>query len=744
MSSYSGVRRAGCQLHPPMAKVTVVLILSAAMALGVGNAYGQQRGAPDATSSAVSQDALTRAITRSGAGRVTLAFRDAEIAEVISAFGASLGVSFLLDSRVKGTITLETPQPVRLDEAYELLLSALTLQGFTVMSEPGFAKVVPVSEARSSVPGLYPSVPRGGLATRVFSLQHEDATQVLAALRALVPASNPMTVHPNTNSLIISDTTQNLQRIAEIIASLDRAEPRVLEWVTVEHGFAVDLAQAVDQVINRSPVGRGTRLPSHQQVSLMPDNRGNRILVQGPDAGRVAETKRLVQELDTPLATAGNVHVVYLKNAEAPALAQTLQGIFASHFGQSGASGQTGASSAPNPVASSPMTVIRPIAGGAMAGPGQATAAPGLAAGETAVSQPLVIGPSGSGVMIKAESSLNALIVVAPQAVFRQIRDVIEKLDVRRAQVYIESLIVEVSSDRAAEFGVQFQFLDGLVSGATEGFGGTNFNAPGGGSNLLELTANPLAAGQGLNIGVVRGTITFGGRPLTNLGLLARALESQGNGNIIATPNLLTLDNEEAKIVIGQNVPFLTGSFTTTTGTATNPFQTIERRDVGTTLRVKPMVSEGGAVRMQIFQEVSSVSQRLTEGIITNKRSIESTVLVDNQQIVVLGGLIQDDEGVTQSKVPGLGDIPGLGALFRYESRERRKTNLFVFLRPVVIRNADDSRVLTQGRYEAIRAAQPAGPRQGSFVLPDLGTPSLPEGLQNLPGSVLSPSLPPR
>lgn len=744
MSSYSGVRRASAQSHDPMTRVMAVLIGSLALVWGSENAYGQQRGAPDASSSAVSQDALTRAIARSGAGRVNLAFRDTEIAEVISAFGASLRVSFLLDSRVKGTITLETPQPVRLDEAYELLLSALSLQGFTVVSEPGFAKVVPASEARSSVPGLYPSVPRGGLATRVFSLQHEDATQVLAALRALVPASNPMTVHPNTNSLIISDTTQNLQRIAEIIASLDRAEPRVIEWVTVDHGFAIDLAQAVDQVLNKSPVGRGIRLPSHQQVSLMPDNRGNRILVQGPDAERVAEAKRLVRELDIPLATAGNVHVIYLKNAEAASLAQTLQGIFASHSGQSGASGQPGSSSVPSSVSSPAIAASRPITGSALPGPSPAPVASGLTAGESAASQPLGIGPSGSGVMIKAESSLNALIVVAPQAVFRQIRDVVEKLDVRRAQVYIESLIVEVSSDRAAEFGVQFQFLDGLVSGATEGFGGTNFGPAGGGANLLDLTANPLAAGQGLNIGVVRGTITFGGRPLTNLGLLARALETQGNGNIIATPNLLTLDNEEAKIVIGQNVPFLTGSFTTTTGTATNPFQTIERRDVGTTLRVKPMVSEGGAVRMQIFQEVSSVSQRLSEGIITNKRSIESTVLVDNQQIVVLGGLIQDDEGVTQSKVPGLGDIPGLGTLFRYESRERRKTNLFVFLRPVVIRNADDSRVLTQGRYETIRAAQPAGVRQGSFMLPDLGTPSLPESLQSLPGGVLSPSLPPR
>jgi general secretion pathway protein D len=408
-----------------------------------------------------------------------------------------------------------------------------------------------------------------------------------------------------------------------------------------------------------------------------------------------------VRELDTPLAKPGNVNVVYLKNADAAQLSRTLQSIYSS--APSTTSASTPAAMAPTTQANQPKPAHSPAS--------------------TAPTTVTIM----DGVIIQPEPTLNALLVVAPPSIYKEIRSVIDQLDVRRAQVYIESLIVEVSADRAAEFGIQFQYLNGLNENTVEAIGGTNFNSRGGGTNLLDLAANPLAAGQGLNVGVIKGTVSFGGNTIANLGLLARALESQGGGNIIATPNLLTLDNEEAKIVIGQNVPFITGSFTTSGNNAGNPFQTIERKDVGTTLRVRPLVTEGGVIKLQIFQEVSSVSQRLSEGIITNKRSIESTVLVDDQQMVVLGGLIQDENNEGEGKVPGLGDIPLLGQLFRYDTTGRRKTNLFVFLRPVVIRTAEDSNRLTMGRYEAMqaqRAAQPA--RVNAPLLPDLGKPALP------------------
>ena len=655
---------------------------------------------------------------------VTLAFRDAEISEVISAFSTSMAMPFLLDARVKGKITLETPGPISLDQAYELLVAALSLQGFAVVAADGYAKVVPTAEAKSQFPAMNTEETAAGLSTRVFQLENEDATQLLAAIRALVPATNPMTAHPSSNSLNNTDTRENLRRVTEIIRSLDRPNRNAIQTVSINHGFASDIAQTVDQLVNRGNSERGGKLPEHLQVVILPDARTNRILFQSSDLRRLSQAAELARDLDSPLATPGNVHVLYLKNAEAAVLAQTLQNLYRSGA-QTVGSGSRQSSSLTRP-ASASGNAGQPNQALSMAGAqGNGKA---LASSNAGAPQAAILGPEASGIVIQAEPNLNALLIVAPESVFREIRAVIEKLDVRRAQVFIESLIVEVSADRAAEFGVQFQYLDGLNATGSSGFGGTNFTPRGGGANLLDLAANPLSASQGLNVGVIRGTVSFGGATLANLGVLARALETQGAGNIIATPNLLTLDNEEAKIVIGQNVPFLTGSYTTSGNTSGNPFQTIERRDVGTTLRVRPMVSEGGTVRLQIFQEVSSVvNQRLAEGIVTNKRSIESTVLVEDGEFVVLGGLISDEEGTGESQVPLLGDVPLFGSLFRYETRERKKTNLFVFLRPVVLRSGSDSSVITMGKYEALRAGQRSQPSSsGNLILPSLGKPELP------------------
>ena len=655
---------------------------------------------------------------------VTLAFRDAEISEVISAFSTSMAMPFLLDARVKGKITLETPGPISLDQAYELLVAALSLQGFAVVAADGYAKVVPTAEAKSQFPAMNTVATAAGLSTRVFQLENEDATQLLAAIRALVPATNPMTAHPSSNSLIITDTRENLRRITEIIRSLDRPNRNAIRTVSINHGFASDIAQTVDQLINRGTSEKGGKLPEHLQVVILPDARTNRILFQSSDLRRLSQAAELARDLDSPLATPGNVHVLYLKNAEAAVLAQTLQNLYRSGA-QSVGSGSRSSSSFTRPVGATGNAgqPNQALSMSATQGNGKAPTSSNAGAPQAST-----LGPEDSGVVIQAEPNLNALLVVAPESLFREIRAVIEKLDVRRAQVFIESLIVEVSADRAAEFGVQFQYLDGLNATGSSGFGGTNFTPRGGGANLLDLAANPLSASQGLNVGVIRGTVSFGGATLANLGLLARALETQGAGNIIATPNLLTLDNEEAKIVIGQNVPFLTGSYTTSGNSSGNPFQTIERRDVGTTLRVRPMVSEGGTVRLQIFQEVSSVvNQRLAEGIVTNKRSIESTVLVEDGEFVVLGGLISDEEGTGESQVPLLGDVPLFGSLFRYQTRERKKTNLFVFLRPVVLRSGSDSSVVTMGKYEALRAGQRSQPRPSdNVILPSLGKPELP------------------
>jgi general secretion pathway protein D len=335
--------------------------------------------------------------------------------------------------------------------------------------------------------------------------------------------------------------------------------------------------------------------------------------------------------------------------------------------------------------------------------------------------------------MIQADAATNSLIITAPDPLYRNIRAIIDKLDVRRAQVVIESLIVEVSADKAAEFGIQWQSLGGINDPGTNVIAGTNFG--GTGTNIITTAQNIGTLGQGLNVGLVRGTITIPGiGEVLNLGMLARALETKADANILSTPTIQTLDNEEAKFLVGQNIPLITGSYAAAGAgggvAGVNPFQTFERRDIGLQLRVRPQISEGGVVRLAIYQELSSIQNTLTAaqgGIITNKRSFESTVLVEDGNIVVLGGLIEDRTDNSKSSVPLLGDLPVVGALFRYENRARKKTNLLVFLRPFVVRDEVTSSSLAMDRYDYIRGQVAAGTLPDTFVFRDLQGRTLPE-----------------
>ncbi len=642
--------------------------------------------------------------------QVTLRFRDVEINEVLSAFGQSMGASFILDPRVKGTITLESQAPVTLTRAYAMLVSALTLQGFSVIEQGDLIRVLPSADAKSAgAPFLGEAVPASyqGLVTKSFSLQHESATQVLAAIRALVPASNPITAVPQSNTLLVTDTAENLRNIERIIASIDKPRDGFMRRYEVRHGTAADLAVMVDRLVNSGQV-RGSADYAHSRITLMPESRTNALIIHAFDESRLGFAYSVAEQMDLPARNPANIHVVYLKHADAMSLAATLQSLF-----------RTGSQTP------------RPIVDQKSAATATTTATP------TPLAQMSGNTAGQEGVIVRADNGLNALIIVAPEPLFMQMRQVISELDVRRAQVYIESLIVEVSNDRAAEFGIQFQYLDGLNSTGTSAFGGASFAGRSGAGSLLDVIRNPLATGQGLNIGVIRGTVSVPfvdasgvSRTATvaNLGLLARALETQGVGNVIATPNLLTLDNEEARIIIGQNVPFVTGNYTLNAGATQTPFQTIERKDVGTTLRVKPTVTEGGGIKLQIFQEVSSVvpasvatlDLAATQGLTTNRRAIESTVIVDDEQIIVIGGLIEDREQISKNKVPFLGDIPVLGALFRYDSSSRVKTNLMVFLRPVILRDANDANILSSDRYQSIRRVQSELPKTDGW-LPDFG-----------------------
>jgi general secretion pathway protein D len=633
---------------------------------------------------------------------VTLNFVNADIESVAAAIGKITNRNFLIDPRVRGTVNIVSARPVPASAVYGIFLSALRLQGFTAVEAGGVTKILPEAEAKLHAGAAPARGVTGGdrLQTQVYALKYTAASQLMPVLRPIISPNNTIAAFAGNNSLVITDYGENLRRIERIIEAIDRPGSGEAVVIPLRHAAAADVLQTLNRVLSDSVVGTpgqaGAVDPS-SRVYVAADARTNSIVARSENPARVEHVRALIEQLDVQTGTAANVHVVYLMNAEAARVAETLRGIL---------SGEAAPAPAPAPAP----------AGGARGG-----AAPSI--------------PAASGGMVQADTASNALLISAPDAIFAHIKAIIEKLDMRRAQVYVEALVVEITADRAAEFGIQWQSIPDLTSPVSRGIGGTNFSGTGTGANIIDAAINLGTLGSGVNVGVVRGQVTIPGvGTVTNLAMLARALETDAKANILSTPNLLTLDNEEARIVIGQNVPFITGQYAQTGSTATaTPFQTIERRDVGLTLRVKPQISEGGAVRLQIYQEISSVRDSANAaGVITDKRAIESMVLVDDGQIVALGGLIQDSVSTGVEKVPLLGDIPLLGLLFRYETRKQNKTNLMVFLRPVVLRDSMSYRGATAERYQQMLGEQVKSQAPAHPVLPDYRTPQLP-ALPDLP-----------
>jgi general secretion pathway protein D len=622
---------------------------------------------------------------------VTLNFVNADIDAVARTMATITGRNVVVDPRVKGTITLLTDRPLPPLTAFNQFASQLRLQGLAVVEAAGLYKIVPEAEAKLQGGAVSAGPVVGGsnqIVTQIFRLQHESAGNLLPVLRPLISANNTIAANAGSNTLVITDYADNLRRLASIIAALDMPNASDLEIFPLKHALASDLLPLMLRLLEP---GGGVAGDTSFRTTLLAEPRGNALILRAANPGRLALVRSLLEKLDRPpeagVSASGNIHVVYLKNADATQLAMTLRGAMAAE------------GAAPATSTSTPTGQLTPAA--------SASIAP-LAA--VAPSPPRL--PSTGG-QIQADPATNSLIITAPPPQYRQLRAVIDRLDARRAQVYVESLIAEVNTDKAAEFGIQWQGPVGRSGDGVIGLLGTNFGA--GGNNLLSLatqglsgtTANGVTPGTGLNVGAVQRN-----NGVYTLGFLARALEQTGSGNILSTPNLLTLDNEEAKIVIGQNVPFITGVYTNTgagSGGSVNPFQTIERKDVGLTLRVRPQISENGTVKLVIAQEVSSVqasSINAASGLITNKRSIDSTVLVQDGGIVVLGGLLQDEYADNQDKVPWLADIPLLGNLFKSQSRSRKKTNLMVFIRPLVVRDATATDSLSMDRYEQMRSQQ--------------------------------------
>ncbi|RIX85501.1 type II secretion system protein GspD [Acidovorax cavernicola] len=686
-----------------------------------------------------------KAAPRAGAEeRVVLNFVDADITSVVSALARFLGRNFLFDPRVKGQITLVSEGEVPAATAYGMLASALRMRGFAIVDVGEVSRVVPVADAKlqgGSVNARGGGV-GGGLATRTFRLNYENAEAMVPVLKPLVAAENSIAAYGANNTLVVTDYIDNLERLARIIESIDTPTALDAQLVKLRNGIATDIAALATELLE----GSGEK--GRRDIVVLADPRSNSIVIRSSSPGRTALARELIGKLESAQGDPGNLHVVYLRNAQAVHLANVLRGLLTGESGDQsatggggssvraalGAGGMLGGAGAANGSAANGASANgSPSATGGATGSG-GTAGKlgglrGVAGGATGQAQGATGGTGGTstafssgGVTVQADATTNTLIIAAPDPMYRSLRSVIDLLDQRRAQVLVESLIVEVTERDAAELGIQWMAggNNGRVRGGTN-FGGSGLNA----DARTTIDAVP----RGLSIGVVDGTIKLPGvGEVLNLKVLARALQAKDGANILSTPNILTLDNEPASIMVGKTVPFVSGQYITNGNSSTNPFQTIQREDIGLKLNIRPQISEGGTVKLDIYQEVSSIDEQTSgaAGIVTNKRALDTSILVDDGQIMVLGGLMEDSVANGTEAVPGLGSLPVLGNLFRYDKRQRVKTNLMVFLRPYVIRDANASRGLTLDRYNFMRLQQGRARPMAHGLLPDTGAPVLP------------------
>jgi len=617
---------------------------------------------------------------------ITFNLKNAELQTVIATVAEFTGKNFIIDPRVKGKVTIISAKPMNADEVYQTFLSLLEVHNFAAVETGNIIKILPSVNAKqqggASVDSgrLYPT---DEIITRVIEIKHVSASQLVPILRPLIPQQGHMAAYAATNVLIVSDRSANVQRLLNIIRRIDVSSASDIEVYALKHAAAAEVVRILETLNQRGK--RADAKGASGKPVLVADERTNSILISGGKAERLA-IRAIITHLDTPLESSGNTHVIYLRYAKAKDLVPVLTGL-----GQSLEKGRGGGKSAPQS-ARSPVT-------------------------------------------IQAHETTNSLVITAPQDLMRSMKSVIKKLDVRRAQVLVEATIAEVSIDVSGALGVSW-FVDGSP-GNSGPIAGTIFGGP------LDAPAAALSLSNG-ELPAMSSPTSFLGVGRFNSSnvdatVLLTALEGAGKANVLSKPVIMTLDNEEAEIVVGQNVPFITGSYVSPGGgnaAPTNPFTTIKRENVGITLKVKPQINEGDAVRLDIEQNVDSVAPASAGAadLITNTRSIKTSVLVDDGGTIVLGGLIKDNLSETERKVPGLGDIPFLGALFRYKSTTKNKTNLMVFLKPSIVRDAAVATRLTSGKYDYIRAEQMRFRDDGIAFVEDEDIPVLPEFL-DLPPS---------
>nr|WP_238946702.1 type II secretion system secretin GspD [Seongchinamella unica] len=628
----------------------------------------------------------------------TVNLKETDIQELIQFVSEVTGTTIVVDPAVKGKVKVVSSKPVSREELYDLFLSILEVHGYTAVRSGGVVRVIQSKDARSSPVSVAEDGPRGSdeYITQVIRLENISAAKLIPVLRPLVPQQAHMAAYAPSNAIIISDISANIDRIRDIIQRMDRSAVQKTDIVRLRYAVADDVVGMLDKLNMSEAKQSGGAEP---EVLLVADNRTNSVLVSGDEMER-ARMNKLIKHLDTPLEQSGNVRVVYLEYAQAKEIAEVLTKV---------------------------MQNIERL--------------------ET--SEGKVARGTGKTSTIEADEGTNALIITADADEMAAIEAVIHRLDIRRAQVLVEAIIVEMTFSEGQDLGLQWLFAN-----TDSGFYGSNINAP----SQAELLAGALNPDNGddeattndseFDVAALAGALAS--TPGLSLGwgtvdddltmtVILNALRTQGNANILSTPSLLTLDNQEAYITVGQNVPFVTGSYTNT-GTsdgATNPFQTIERENVGITLSVTPHINEGDSVVLDIEQEVSNViigASQISEAadIITSERKIQTKVLAQDNRVVVLGGLIEDSVQDGQQKVPLLGDIPFLGRLFRTDSVDVSKTNLLIFIRPTIIRDDDELDGATAEKYRYIRDQQLLRREQGLMFLDDGNLPLLPEWEQQI------------
>ncbi len=615
------------------------------------------------------------------AAEVTLNLKDADISALISTVAEVTDRNFIIDPRVKGKVTVISSRPMDSDEVYQVFLSILKVHGFAAVPSGEVIKIVPdVNAKQDGIPTANDGSPGRGdeMVTRVVQVDNVAAAQLVPILRPLVPQQGHLAAYPATNVLIISDRANNVERLLTIIRRIDQVSDSEIEVITLQFASAVEVVRVLTSLKRATPAAKGAAAAAGGGQVLVADERTNSVLLSGDRASRL-RMRAIISHLDTPLDTGGNTDVIYLRYATAADIVDTLLGVGKIEEQE------------------------------AQQGKGKVTA------------------PKGA-FDIQADEATNALVITAPPDIMRTLKHVISQLDIRRAQVLVEAVIAEVSEDTARELGVQWAFGG---SGNNSPVGVVNFTNSGSLiSDVINGAADAASGGSFPSIvdnallGFAKTNGSFNYLAVMNL------LASDANTNILSTPTLVTLDNEEAEIVIGENVPFVTGSFSSTGANdgATNPFQTIQREDVGLTLKIKPQINEGDALRLEIEQEVSNIADSVAGAadIVTNKRSIKTNVMVDDGQVVVLGGLIEEKIGESVQKVPFLGDIPFLGALFRSKTADVTKTNLMVFIHPVILRDAAVTQSYTNSKYNYIRALQMQQDEDGVNMIPGKQHPVLP------------------